>query len=151
MSNTLTIEGLLGGDLQLRYSPQGKAFGNGSVADTPRRFNRDTNQWEDAGETLWQKFVIFGADAERAAEVLRKGQKVTISGKLRATSWDDKSTGEKRFGTELAVNTWYVHIPREQGQVQQQAQQDPWGSDSQQSNSQGGGFGGGIDDSNPPF
>src|SRR5690349_1493965 len=59
MSNHVTITGNLGSDPELRFIPSGKAVATISVGDTPRRFNKDTNQWEDAGDTLWLRCSIW--------------------------------------------------------------------------------------------
>ena len=119
----------------------GNAACSFSVADTPRKFNRDTNQWEDSGHTLWQRVQVWGPEAEKAAEEVVKGSLVTVSGKLKADEWQDKQTGETRKSTTLNADIVYVHPPKDQGQQRQQ-QADPWGS------APGGGFG---DQSEAPF
>lgn len=146
MSNTMTIKGRAGQDAQLRFTPQGRAVADFSVADTPRRFNRDTNAWEDAGPTLWQRVQVWGPEGEKAAEEVRKGSLVTVSGRVKADEWQDKQTGETRKSTTLVADVVYVHPPKvQQGQgggFQQQS--DPWGS-----TPAGGGFGDQSDE--PPF
>ncbi len=42
--------------------------------------------------------------AEIAGEYLKKGSKVYIEGSLRTRSWDDKTSGQKKFMTEIVVN-----------------------------------------------
>ena len=146
MSNTMTIKGRAGQDAELRFTPNGNAACSFSVADTPRKFNRDTNQWEDSGHTLWQRVQVWGPEAEKAAEEVRKGSLVTVSGKLKADEWQDKQTGETRKSTTLVADVVYVHPPKDQqgGQQRpQQPQEDPWGS------APGGGFGDQSD--TPPF
>ena len=140
MSNTMSIKGRAGQDAQLRFTPQGRAVADFSVADTPRRFNRDTNAWEDAGPTLWQRVQVWGPEGEKAAEEVRKGSLVTVSGRVKADEWQDKQTGETRKSTTLVADVVYVHPPKDQ-QGQQPAQADPWGSAPT-----GGGFG----DNNDP-
>lgn len=100
MSNTFTMTGRLGDDVQLRFSPQGKAVANGRIADTPRRLNQQTNQWEDAGETLWLSFALWGPKAESLAESAHKGDLVMATGKLRQRSYD-ANDGTKRTVIEL--------------------------------------------------
>lgn len=141
MSNSMSIKGRAGSDANLRFTPNGKAVADFSVADTPRRFNRDTNAWEDAGPTLWQRVQVWGPEGEKAAEEVRKGSLVTVSGRLKADEWQDKQTGETRKSTTLVADVVYVHPPKEhqpqQGYSgQQPAQADPWGSAPT-----GGGFG----------
>lgn len=139
MSNTMSIKGRAGSDASLRFTPNGKAVADFSVADTPRRKNEQTGQFEDAGPTLWQRVQVWGPEAEKAAEEVRKGSLVSVSGRVKADEWQDKQTGETRKSTTLVADVVYVHPPKEQqgqqqGQQQggfqgpQQRQADPWGS-----------------------
>lgn len=105
MSNSITITGNLGADPDLRYTAAGKPYVTVSVGDTTRRFNRDTNQWEDAGETLWLRCTRFGGEAEEIAEKAHRGDKVTVVGKLKSRSWDDKETGQKRTSVEVDADS----------------------------------------------
>lgn len=135
MSNTMTIKGRAGSDGELRFTPSGQAACSFSVADTPRKKDQ-TGQWVDAGPTLWQRVQVWGPEAEKAAEEVRKGSLVTVSGRVKADEWQDKQTGETRKSTTLVADVVYVHPPKEsQGgpRVQQnQAQPDPWGSTANQ-------------------
>ena len=70
MSNFATITGNLGQDPELRFIPSGKAVCTVSVGDTPRKFNRDTNAWEDAGETLCE----FGEVGRTEGRVNERGR-----------------------------------------------------------------------------
>ena len=139
MSNTMSIKGRAGSDAEIRFTPSGVAACSFSVADTPRKKD-DSGQWVDAGPTLWQRVQVWGPEAEKAAEEVRKGSLVSVSGRVKADEWQDKQTGETRKSTTLVADVVYVHPPKEsQGgpRVQQnQAQPDPWGSAPA-----GGGFG----------
>ena len=131
MTNTMTIKGRAGSDGEIRFTPSGQAACSFSVADTPRKKD-ESGQWIDAGPTLWQRVQVWGPEAEKAAEEVRKGSLVTVSGRVKADEWQDKQTGELRKSTTLVADVVYVHPPKEaQGgpRVQQsQAQPDPWGS-----------------------
>ena len=144
MSNTMTIKGRAGSDGELRFTPSGVAACSFSVADTPRKKDQSGN-WVDAGPTLWQRVQVWGPEAEKAAEEVRKGSLVTVSGRVKADEWQDKNTGETRKSTTLVADVVYVHPPKvQQGQgggFQGQQQSDPWGSAPT-----GGGFG----DNNDP-
>ena len=148
MSNTMSIKGRAGSDGEIRFTPSGQAACSFSVADTPRKKD-ESGTWVDAGPTLWQRVQVWGPEAEKAGEEVRKGSLVTVSGRVKADEWQDKQTGETRKSTTLVADVVYVHPPKEsQGgpRVQQnQAQPDPWGSAPQQQ-----GFGS-ADDSEPPF
>ena len=149
MSNTMSIKGRAGSDAEIRFTPSGVAACNFSVADTPRKKD-ESGQWVDAGPTLWQRVQVWGPEAEKAAEEVRKGSLVSVSGRVKADEWQDKQTGETRKSTTLVADVVYVHPPKEQqgqqqGGFQQQRQDDPWGSAPAQQQ----GFGGGQDE--PPF
>ena len=133
MSNTMTIKGRAGSDGELRFTPSGQAACSFSVADTPRKKDQ-SGQWIDAGPTLWQRVQVWGPEAEKAAEEVRKGSLVTVSGRVKADEWQDKQTGETRKSTTLVADVVYVHPPKDSQRPQQQS--DPWGSQPQ-----GGGFG----------
>ena len=125
MSNHVTITGNLGQDPELRFIPSGKAVCTISVGDTPRRLNRDTNKWEDAGETLWLRCSIWGDAAETLAEHGRRGQKVVVTGRLKSRTWDTKE-GEKRTVTECDADTVAI-VPKSTTQRSSQVMQsDPW-------------------------
>ena len=58
-------------------------------------------QWQDGTE--WYRCVCFGKTAEILASDARKGDRVFVEGSMRTSSWVDRSTGEKRFKTELVA------------------------------------------------
>ena len=65
MSNTMSIKGRAGSDASLRFTPNGRATADFSVADTPRKKD-ESGQWVDAGPTLWQRVQVWGPEAEKA-------------------------------------------------------------------------------------
>lgn len=87
--------GRLGKEVDLKFSTNGKALGYFSLAHTPRKYDQDRNEWQDAGETTWLPVKCFGKAAEGAADALVKGDEVIAVGKLRTESWDDKKSGGK--------------------------------------------------------
>jgi len=94
--NKCQIIGNLGKDPEMRYTVSGSAVTQMSVA-TNRNFQRD-GEWES--ETEWFRVVLWGEQAERAAENLRKGNKVYVEGRMQTRQWEDQS-GNKRYTTEL--------------------------------------------------
>ena len=76
---TLTIEGFVAKDPELG-SYEGKPVTNVSVAHTPRRLNKATNEWEDAGPTLWVQASFWERDAEAVVAAVSKGTLVTVTG-----------------------------------------------------------------------
>lgn len=97
----ITVIGNLSGDPELRFTSGGHAVANFTIAQTPRTFNRDTNQWVD-DETLWVRASVWREAAENVAESLTKGMRVIAYGKLKARSFETKD-GQQRTNWELEV------------------------------------------------
>ena len=136
MSNNFEITGRLGGDPDLRFTPSGNPVCSGSIADTPRRKNTQTGQWEDAGETLWIRFSIWNAAAEALAEAARKGDQVTAVGRLRQRSYE--RDGQKHVAVELDARSVAI-VPRpRQTERQPQSTGDPWARGGDPSRGAGG-------------
>lgn len=100
---SMTIEGFVAKTPELG-NHQGRAVTNVSVPHTPRRLNKQTNQWEDAGPTLWVQASFWEAEAEAIVANVTKGTLVTITGQpeLRVFTKQDGSTDAAltiRFGT----------------------------------------------------
>ncbi len=98
--NKAMIIGNLGRDPEMRYTPSGQAVTQFTVA-VNRNFKGQNGEWQE--ETEWFRVVVWGQQAERAAEHLRKGNKVYIEGRLQTRQWEDQ-TGQKRYTTELVAN-----------------------------------------------
>lgn len=99
----ITIIGNLTGDPELRFTPSGAAVANFTVAQTPRTFDKNSNEWKD-GETVFMRCSIWREAAENVAESLFRGSRVIAHGRLVSRSWDDKETGQKRTALELQVD-----------------------------------------------
>lgn len=128
MSNNVYIIGNVGADPELRYTSAGKPVLNFSIADTPRRKNQQTGEWEDAGETLWLNVTLWDRAEETAGQV-KKGDRVQVFGTLKARSFETKQ-GEKRTVIEATASTVGVLPKTQQGAGwSKPAQNDPWGGD----------------------
>ena len=98
--NKVMIIGNLGRDPEMRYTPSGSPVTNFSVA-VSRRWN--TPDGESREETEWFNVSCWNKLAEIANQYLTKGKQVYIEGRLRTHSWDDKTTGEKKYRTEVVA------------------------------------------------
>ena len=98
----ITVIGNLTADPELRYTQNGRAVANMTIASTPRTFNRQTNEWED-GEALFLRASIWQDYAEHVAASLTKGSRVIASGRLKQRSYETKE-GEKRTVFELEID-----------------------------------------------
>ena len=103
----VTIFGNLTSDPELRFTQNGLAVTNLTIASTPRVFNRVSNEWEDS-ETLFLRGTIWRDYAEHVASSLLKGTAVIAHGTLRQRSYDTKPTDgsapEKRVAYELDID-----------------------------------------------
>lgn len=97
--NKITIVGYLGRDPELRYTPQGKAVCNVSVATTERRKNV-AGEYED--HTTWFRVTFWNRQAELANEYLAKGRQVYIEGRLRQEEYTDRE-GNRRVSLEVTA------------------------------------------------
>lgn len=96
--NRITIVGYLGRDPDLRYTPQGTAVCNFSVATTERRKDR-SGEFQDL--TTWFNVSLWGSRAEATNQYLSKGKLVYIEGRLTQREYQDRD-GNTR--TSLDVN-----------------------------------------------
>ena len=99
---TITVIGNLTADPELRFTPNGAAVANFTVASTPRTFDRQTNEWKD-GDAMFLNCAVWRQYAENVAESLSKGTRVIVSGRLKARSYETRE-GEKRTVFEIDVD-----------------------------------------------
>jgi single-strand DNA-binding protein len=86
--------GYLGRDPEVKYSQQGTAIAQFSVATSERWKDKDGELQE---QTEWFAVKTFGRRAEIVGEHLHKGSRVYLEGRKRTESWDDKQTGAKHY------------------------------------------------------
>lgn len=98
----VTVIGNLAGDPELRWTASGHAVASFTIAQTPRSYDRHTNQWQD-DETLWVRCSVWREAAENVAETLTKGMRVIAHGRLKARSFETKD-GQQRTNWELDVD-----------------------------------------------
>ena len=98
--NKCMIIGNLGRDPEMRYTPSGQAVTQFTVA-VNRSWRGQNEEWQE--ETEWFRVVVWAQAAERAAERLRKGNKVYVEGRIQTRQWEDQ-TGQKRYTTELVAD-----------------------------------------------
>lgn len=109
--NKCMIIGNLGRDPEMRYTPSGQAVTQFTVA-TNRNYRDAQGEWQS--ETEWFRVVVWGPQAERTAERLRKGHKVYVEGRIQTRQWEDQQ-GQKRTTVELVANQVNSLERRERG------------------------------------
>ena len=98
----ITVVGNLTADPELRVTTGGQSVLSFTVASTPRVFDRSSGQWKD-GATLFQRAVVYGSQAEHAAESFGRGARVIAHGRLTQREFETRE-GDKRTITELVVD-----------------------------------------------
>ena len=96
--NKVILLGNLGRDPETRFSANGGAICNVSIATT--RSWKDKNSGERREETEWHRVVFYDRLAEIAGEYLKKGRPVYVEGRLQTRKWQDKE-GQERYTTEI--------------------------------------------------
>lgn len=97
----ITVVGNLTADPELRYTQNGLAVANFTIASTPRQFDRASNDWKD-GEALFLRASVWREFAEHVAGSLMKGSRVIVTGRLKQRSYETKE-GERRTSFEIEV------------------------------------------------
>jgi single-strand DNA-binding protein len=112
--NRVFLIGNLGSDPELRTTQSGTQVANFRLATTERG-SRDQQTGEAREFTEWHNIVAWGKAAELCKQYLTKGRQVCIEGRIRSRSWDDKTTGQKRWITEIHSDRVHFIGTREGG------------------------------------
>ena len=91
--NKVIIVGNLGQDPEARFTPQGTAVTNLSIA-TNESWKNQEGQIQD--RTEWHRVVLYGKMAETASEYMKKGSMVYVEGRLRTKEWEDQNQNKRK-------------------------------------------------------
>lgn len=127
--NTLTITGNLADEVELRFTQSGIAVASFVVMQTKRE--KQGQDYVD-GAKNGLRISVWRDQAENVAESIGKGDRVTVTGRLEPQQWQDRQSGDNRYGWELVADEVAVSL--------RWATAKP---NKVQRNQQGGGFGGG--------
>lgn len=128
MIDVITLTGGLPRDAELRFTPQGTAVANFTLANSDNRYDENQNQWVKARSmyldvTMWNESGNRQNPtpwAELAAE-LKKGDQVAVTGKLVTRTFQTRE-GDSRTKVEFQALRFYRMPNAQQGQPQQQQQ-----------------------------
>jgi single-strand DNA-binding protein len=99
--NKVFLLGNVGKDPEIRSTAGGMTVASFSLATADRAKDAQGN-WAD--KTEWHNLVCFQRTAEVVRDYVKKGTQVFVEGKIQTRSWDDKTSGEKKYKTEILVN-----------------------------------------------
>lgn len=105
MSTNVTLNGTVGRDPELRFTPAGKAVATISVV-TSRGVKNDDGKWENHEETWW-RVTAWEKLAENITETVRKGDPVIVVGRAFTEKYTDKDGNERQV---LKVNAYNVAV-----------------------------------------
>lgn len=97
--NKAIIIGNLTRDPEVKALPSGVSVANFSVATNRNFKDKDGNKQE---QVEYHNIVVFGAQAEPCGKYLKKGQKVSVEGRLQTRSWEQD--GVKKYATEIIAD-----------------------------------------------
>jgi single-strand DNA-binding protein len=99
--NKVMLLGNVGKDPEIRTTPGGMTVATFSLATADRAKDAQGN-WAD--KTEWHNLVAFQRTAEIIRDYVKKGSQIFVEGKIQTWSWDDKTSGEKKYRTEILIN-----------------------------------------------
>ena len=108
--NKVMLIGNLGRDPELRYTQNGQAVANFTLATNENWTNKSGEREE---RTEWHRIVVWGRQAEVARDYLAKGRQIFVEGRIQTREWEDKE-GQKRYTTEVVANQ-FVMLGRRDG------------------------------------
>src|SRR5210317_834930 len=110
--NKAIIVGTLGQDPEVRYTANGGAVANLSVATNENWRDKATGEMQE--RTEWHRIVMFNKLAEIASQYLKKGSQAYFEGRIQTRKWQDQS-GNDRYTTEIVANDMQMLGGRSQG------------------------------------
>ena len=99
--NKVFLLGRIGSDVDLKYTSNGNAVANLSIATSEKFTNKTSGEIQE--KTEWHKVIIWGKQAENANQFLSKGSQVFVEGKIETRKWEDKD-GNNRYTTEIKAD-----------------------------------------------
>ena len=99
--NKAFIIGNLTRDPELKALPSGVKVCSFSVA-TNRVWKDKNGAKQEAAD--YHNVVVFGRQAETVAQYMKKGSSILVEGRMQTRSWEDKTSGEKKYRTEIVAD-----------------------------------------------
>jgi single-strand DNA-binding protein len=99
--NSLTISGRLTRDSELKYTPNGAAVLQCGLAIDDGYWDKNAKQWVD--QTIFMDVKVWGPQAERLSNTLKKGSPVIVEGRLKQHTYTTQD-GQNRKITDIHVD-----------------------------------------------
>ena len=114
--NKVILLGTVGRDPEVRSLAGGSTITTVSIATSESWRDKNTGQLTE--QTEWHRVVFYGRLAEISGEYLRKGSKVYVEGSIHTKKWQDKTTGQDRYSTEIKASSMQLMDSRATGNNQ---------------------------------
>jgi len=99
-------------DAELRTTPNGRSVASFAVATNRRWSDKETGETRD--EVQFHEIVAWGKLGEIAGQIVKKGTKLYVEGRLQTRSWEGQD-GAKRERTEIIADNIIALSPRPEG------------------------------------
>lgn len=122
--NKVMVQGRLGADPEVRYTPNGAATATITLATSERWRDKTSDEMKE--NTEWHRVVLWNKPAEVVGEYCRKGDELFVEGSLQTRKWTD-TAGVERYVTEIKASHFAFGEkgPNNKGQQQGQGQGQP--------------------------
>ena len=120
--NNVILVGRLTRDPETRRTSNAKSVCRFDIAIGRRYKDTVTGEWKDA-PTTFVPIIVWGDQADRCGERLKKGMPVHIEGRLQTSSWQS-TDGTKRSRLEVVASRVQILVRQDFGQAQQSSQVD---------------------------
>ncbi len=126
--NSVFLVGRLTRDPELKRTTTSKSVCRFDIAMSRRFKDQVTGEWKDSDPTF-VPIIVWGEQAERCAERLKKGIPVYVEGRLQTSSWQS-TDGSKRSRLEVVASRIQFLVKMEQGQEKSNVSENEYVSDS---------------------
>ena len=106
--NQVYLVGNISSDIELRYTPNGNAVCNFSMATN--RSVKQGEEWQDV--PTFHRVVAWGKTAEWLSQNVAKGTKVVVTGRIDNSTYEDKE-GNKRYKSEIVAQDIIPMVARD--------------------------------------
>lgn len=123
--NKVILIGNLTRDPELKALPSGGKVVNFSLATNRVWKDKEKGKQE---EVTFHNVVGFGQTAENVAQYMKKGSSILVEGRSQTRSWEDKKSGEKKYKTEVVMESCQFG-PKPSGSGESRAEREDRGVD----------------------
>ena len=100
--NEVNLIGNVGQQPQVVNTANGSTILKMSLATSDKW--KDKQSGETKEKTEWHRISVFGKTAENLAQYINSGDKLFVRGKIQTSKYQDKSSGEDRYSTDIIVD-----------------------------------------------